>query len=138
MPENILCEVMKRINPAPLKKLLGPDKARLHALLASAEAVRSATELTGRKNPEAGLDILRETHGPNLALACRPKKRRCPKREKIALHERVIRQLLAGGCSLRDIAAYLQRAAKLKMTHTYLRQCCLEMGIDGFQRKNKG
>ena len=134
--ENVLCEVMKRINPAPYKKTMGPDKARLHALLVSAEEVRDALNVTGRKNPERDLGKLEATHRLNLALAARPKRRRSEKREKIALHEGIIRQLLVNGFSLRQVAEYLQREAKFKVTHTHLRQCCLEMGID-FTRKTE-
>ena len=133
-PENVLCEIMKRINPAPYKKIMGTEKARLYALLVSAEEVRAALKLTGRKNPEHDLGKLEATHRLNLALASRPKRRQSEKREKIALHEGVIRQLLAHGFSLRQVAEYLRREAKFKVTHTYLRQCCLEMGID-FPRK---
>ena len=106
-PENVLCEIMKRINPAPYKKAMGADKARLHALLVSAEEVRDALTTTGRKNPEHDLGRLEATHRLNLALAARPKRRRSEKREKIALHEGVIRQLLAHGFSLRQVAEYL-------------------------------
>lgn len=136
-PENLLCEVMKRINPAPYKKTMGADKARLYALLVSAEKVRDALKITGRKNPEHDLDKLEATHRLNLALAVRPKRRRSEKREKIALHEGVIRQLLDHGFSLRQVAEYLRREAKFKVTHTYLRQCCLDMGVN-FPRKTGG
>ena len=134
----VLCEVMKNINPSPYKKLFGPEEARLQALLASAEQVRNTLERTGRKNPERSLDTLVETHRLHLEMACRPKQRRSPKREKVALHEGIIRQLAAGGYSLRQVAAYLRRETGLKLTHSYLRQCCLEMGINEFQRKAKG
>jgi len=133
--ENILCEVMKRINPAPYKKTMGPDNARLHALLVAADTVRSALERTGRKNSERDLEHLEESHRLNVDLSCKPKQRRSPKREKLALHEGVIRQLLEKGYSLRQIAAYLHREARIKVTHTYLRQCCLDMGIGVFCRK---
>jgi hypothetical protein len=134
-PEDVLCEAMKRINPAPYKKLFGPEKARLHALLAAADEVRSVLGRMGRKNQDRDLARLDEAHQLNLNLACAPKRRRSPKREKIALHEGVIRQLAANGYSLRQVAAYLLREVKLKVSHTFLRQCCLEMGITVFERK---
>lgn len=133
--EKTLCEVMKSINPSPYKKIFGPEEARLHALLAAAEQVQNTLERTGRKNPERDLNLLEETHRLRLEMACRPKQRRSPKREKIALHEGIIRQLAAAGYSLRQIAAYLRREAGLKVTPSYLRQCCLDMEIDDFQRK---
>lgn len=136
-PENVLCEIMKGINPAPYKKTMGADKACLHALLVSAEEVRDALKITGRKNPEHDLNKLEATHRLNLALAARPQRRRSEKREKIALHEGVIRQLLDHGFSLRQVAEYLRREAKFKVTHTYLRQCCLDMGVN-FPRKTGG
>ncbi|MCC8194395.1 MAG: hypothetical protein LIP28_07095 [Deltaproteobacteria bacterium] len=58
--EKILCEIMKAINPAPYKKIMGPDLARLHALLVAADEVRSALKLTGRKNSEHDLNRLEE------------------------------------------------------------------------------
>ncbi len=100
--EQALCEVMKAINPAPYKKLMGPDRARLHALLAAADQVRSALERTGRKNPDQNLSRLEETHELHLAMVASPKMRRSPKREKIALHENVIRRLVERGLSLRQ------------------------------------
>ena len=121
--ENVLYEVMKSINPAPYKKTMGPDKARLHALLVAADNIRSALECTGRKNTERDLGRLEESHRLNLALSWKPKQRRSPKREKLALHEGVLRQLLEKGYSLRQVAAYLHREAKIRVTHTYLRQC---------------
>ncbi len=132
--EKALFEVMKGINPAPYKKLFGPEESRLHALLASAEQVRNTLERSGRKNPERNLDLLEDTHRLRLEMACRPKQRRSPKREKIALHEGIIRQLAAAGYSLRQVTAYLGREVGLKITYSYLRQCCLDLGIDGFSR----
>ena len=128
-PENILCEVMKGINPAPYKKLMGPDKARLHALLVAADTVRTTLERTGRKNPDRDLGALEETHALHLGLVRQQRRRRSPKREKIALHEGVIRQLFEHGLSLRQVCAYLKRHAALDVNHSYLRQCCREMGI---------
>ena len=129
-PENVLCEVMKTINPSPYKKLMGPDKARLHALLVAADGVRAALQRTGRKNPDRELDALEETHNLHLDMARQQKRRRSPKREKIALHEGVIRRLFEFGLSLRQICAYLKRHVGLDVNHSYLRQCCLEMGIE--------
>lgn len=127
--ESALYEVMKSINPAPYKKLMGPDKARLHALLVAADHIRSILERTGRKNPDRDLGAVEETHALHLDMACRPKPRRSPKREKIALHAGAIRQLFQHGLSLRQICAYLKRHAGLDVNHSYLRQCCLDMGI---------
>lgn len=128
-PESVLCEVMKSINPAPYKKIMGPDKARLHALLVSADRVQSALELTGRKNPDRNLARLEATHDLHLSMIAPPKTRRSPKREKIALHEGAIRQLFARGYSLREVCRYLKRHAGLAVNHSYLRQCCLDMGL---------
>ena len=136
--ENVLLAVMKNINPSPYKKLLGPEEARLHALLAAAEQARNTLERTGRKNQERDLSLLEDSHRLRLEMACRPKQRRSPKREKVALHEGIIRQLAASGYSLRQITAYLRREVGLKLTHSYLRRCCLDMGINDFQRKEKG
>jgi hypothetical protein len=127
--ESALCEVMKGINPAPYKKLLGPDKARLHALLVAAEHIRSTLERTGRKNPARDLGAVEETYVLHLDMACRPKPRRSQKREKIALHAGVISQLFARGLSLRQVCVYLKRHAGLDVNHSYLRQCCLDLGI---------
>ena len=127
--ESALCEVMKSINPAPYKKLMGPDKARLHALLVAADGVRAALERPGRKNPDRDLGALQETHALHLDMACRSKPRRSPKQEKISLHAGVISQLFARGLSLRQVCAYLKRYAGLDVNHSYLRQCCLDMGI---------
>ena len=127
--ESTLCEVMKSINPAPYKKLMGPDKARLHALLVAADRVRSTLERTVRKNPDRNLGPVEETHTLHLDMLCQPKRRRSPKREKIALHAGVIRQLFARGLSLRQVCAYLKRHAGLDVNHSYLRQCCLDMRI---------
>lgn len=137
--ESALCEVMKAINPAPYKKLMGPDKARLHALLAAADHVRSTLERTGRKNPDQDLSLLEEAHELHLAMVASPRTRRSPKREKIVLHEGVIRQLFARGLSLRRVCAYLKRHAGVDVNHAYLRQCCLEMGIvmPGAERRRK-
>ncbi len=44
--ENAICEVMKRINPSPYKKLMGPEKSRLHALLVAAD-IQRRTDLNG-------------------------------------------------------------------------------------------
>jgi hypothetical protein len=133
--ENTLCEVMKAINPAPYKKLMGPDKARLHALLVAADRVRSTLERTGRKNPDRDLARMDETHDLHLSMITPPKTRRSPKREKIALHEGIIRQLFAKGYSLRQSCVYLKRHAGLDVNHSYLRQCCLEMGIAMSEKK---
>lgn len=127
--ESVLHEVMKGINPASYKKLMGPDGARLHALLVAAEKVRSALERTVRKNPDRDVFRLEETHELHLAMIASPKTRRSPKREKIALHEGVIRKLFERGLSLRQVCAYLKQHARLDVNHAYLRQCCLEMGI---------
>lgn len=129
MPENVLCEVMKDINPSPFKKTMSRDMARLHALLVAADRVRSALERTDRKNPDRDLAALEESHNLHLALIARPKTRRSPKREKVALHEGVIRQLFVKGYSLRQVCLYLKRYASLDVNHSYLRQCCLELGI---------
>ena len=127
--EPVLCEAMKSINPSPYKKLMGPDKAKLHALLVAADQVRSTLERTGRKNPDRDLELVEETHALHLGMLCQPKRRRSPKREKIALHGGVIRQLFDRGLSLRQVCAYLKRHVGLDVNHSYLRQCCLEMGI---------
>lgn len=127
--EDILFEVMKSINPSPYKKLMGPDKARLYALLVAADKVRRTLERTGRKNPHRDLGALDETHALHLDMLLRQKRRRSPKREKIALHEGVIRRLFEHGLSLRQVCAYLKRHAGLDVNHSYLRQCCRELGI---------
>ena len=127
--ESALYEVMKSINPAPYKKLMGPDKARLHALLAAADSVRATLERTSRKNPDHELGALEETHSLHLDMVRQQKRRRSPKREKIALHEGVIRRLFELGLSLRQVCAYLKRHAGFDVNHSYLRQCCLDMGI---------
>lgn len=127
--EQVLCEVMKSLNPAPHKKLMGPDKARLHALLVAAEGVRSRLERTTRKNDDADLGMLDAAHELHLEFITQPKARRSPKREKVALHEWIIRQLFARGLSLRQVCTYLKRHAGLNVSHGYLRHCCLEMGI---------
>lgn len=128
--EITLCEVMKSINPAPYKKLMGPDKARLHALLVAADHVRSTLERTGRKNPDRDLNRLEDAHELHLSMLAPPGTRRSPKREKIVLHEGIIRQLFAKGYSLRQVCRYLKRYAGLEVNHSYLRQCCLEMGME--------
>lgn len=133
--ESVLCEVMKSINPAPYKKFMGPNKARLHALLVSADRVRSALELTGRKNPDRNLARLEETHDLHLSMIAPPKTRHSPKREKIALHAGIIRQLFARGYSLREACRYLKRHAGLTVNHSYLRQCCLDMGLETSGKK---
>ena len=127
--ESALHEVMKNINPSPYKKLMGPDGARLHALLAAADKVRSVLERTGRKNPDRDLSRLEETHELHLAMITSPKTRRSPKREKITLHGGVILELFERGFSLRQACAYLKRHLGLDVNHAYLRQCCLEMGV---------
>ncbi|CAK7049973.1 MAG: hypothetical protein DELT_00999 [Desulfovibrio sp.] len=139
--ESVLCEAMKSINPSPYKKLMGPDKARLHALLVAADQVRSTLERTGRKNPDRALELVEETHALHLDMLCRSKRRRSPKREKIALHAGVVSQLFARGLSLRQVCAYLKRHAGLDVNHSYLRQCCLDMEIpistrEGAHEKN--
>lgn len=128
--EQVLCEIMKNLNPAPHKKLMGPDKARLHALLLAAESVRARLERTTRKNHDADLGMLDAAHELHLELITQPKARRSPKREKLALHEWIIRQLFARDLSLRQVCAYLKRHAGLNVSHGYLRQCCREMGIE--------
>lgn len=128
--EAALCEVMKAINPVHYKKLLGPDKARLHALLVAADRVRSRLERTGRKNSDRDLSGLEEANELHVSMVVALKKRRSPKREKIALHEGVIRQLFARGLSLRQVCAYLKRHAGFDVNHAYLRQCCRDMGIE--------
>ena len=80
---------------------MGPDKARLHALLVSADAVRATLQRTGRKNSDRELGALEETHALHLDMVRQQKRRRSPKREKIALHEGVIRRLFELGLSLR-------------------------------------
>jgi hypothetical protein len=70
-----------------------------------------------------------ETHDLHMSMITPPKTRRSPKREKIALHEGILRQLFAKGYSLRQSRVYLKRHAGLDVNHSYLRQCCLEMGI---------
>lgn len=127
--DDALCEVMKHINPAPYKKLFGPEKARLHALLAAAERVRATLTLTGRKNHERDLDKLDEIHALRLEMIRCPERRRSPKREKLALHEGAIRRLFAEGFSLRQACEYLRRHAGLKVSPAYLRECCLDMGV---------
>ena len=127
--ESALCEVMKSINPAPYKKLMGSDKARLYALLVAAGHVRSTLGRTGRKNPDRDLEAVEETHALHLDMLCHPKRRRSRKREKIALHAGVISQLFARELSLRQVCAYLKRHAGLDVNHSYLRQCCRELGI---------
>ncbi len=127
--ENALCEVMKRINPAPYKKLMGPEKSRLHALLVAADTVRSTLDRTGRKNPDRDLARMEEAHDLHMSMITAPKTRRSPKREKVALCEGTIRQLFAKGYSLRQACAYLKRHAGLDVNHSYLRECCLDMGI---------
>ena len=128
--ESALHEVMKNINPSPYKKLMGPDGARLHALLVAADTVRATLERPGRKNFDRDLAVLDETHNLHLDMVCQPKRRRSPKREKIALHEGVIRQLFACGLSFRLVCAYLKRHAGLDVNHSYLRQCCRELGVE--------
>mgnify|MGYP003623575595 CR=1 FL=1 len=128
--ESSLHEVMKNINPSPYKKLMGPDGARLHALLKAAEQVRSSRELPGRRNPDRNLARLEETHDLHLSMLDPPKTRRSSKREKVALHEGIIRQLFARGYSLREVCRYLKHHAGLAVNHSYLRQCCLEMGLE--------
>ena len=139
--ESALCEAMKSINPSPYKKLMGPDKARLHSLLVAADQVRSTLERTGRKNSDHDLELVEETHALHLDMLCRSKRRRSPKREKVALHAGVISQLFARGLSLRQVCAYLKRHAGLDVNHSYLRQCCHDMGIamptrEGAHEKN--
>lgn len=136
-PEAVLCEIMKAINPAPYKKLMGPDKARLHALLVAADTMRSALDRTGRKNPERDLAALYETHELHLELIARPKVRRSPKRKKVALHADEIQRLLTRVLSLRQICVYLKRHVGLSVNHSYLRQCCHEMGIDTSRGRNR-
>lgn len=136
--EEALCEVMKHINPAPYKKLFGPEKARLYALLAAAEGVRAALALTGRKNHERDLNRLDEAHELRLAIIRRPERRRSPKREKLALHEGVIRRLFAEGFSLRQACEYLRRHAGLKVSPAYLRECCLELGVLSAKKNEAG
>ena len=128
-PEETLCEVMQRINPSPYKKLFGLELSRLQALLAAAEQVKEALELTGRKNPERDLEKLEGVHELRMAMLARSKSRPSPKREKVALHEGVIRQLLERDYSLRQICLYLKKYAGLSVNHAYLRRCCLDMEI---------
>ena len=128
--EATLLEVVKNINPSPYKKLMGTDGARLHALLIAADAVRATLERPGRKNFDRDLSVLDETHNLHLDMLCQPKRRRSPKREKVVLHAGIIRQLFARGLSLRQVCAYLKRHAGLDVNHSYLRQCCREMGIE--------
>jgi len=129
-PNHLKLEVMKRINPAPYKKLnLPAEVARLQALVAAIDAVRSNFCLTNRKNYNRDLEPLAEAHELRVAFIQTKKQRKSVKKEQVALHAETIQQLLAEGLSWRAISSYLQRFLLFKINHVYLRHCCINLNI---------
>jgi len=129
-PDNDVCAVMERINPTPYRKFLPPEEARLQALLAAADTVRSAGLLTDRKNSAHDLDKLDAAHDLRVAMLMKKSRKKSPTLEKVVLRAGLIKKLRAQRLSWRKAAEYLTRYADLKINHGYLRQCYLKLGLN--------
>lgn len=127
--EKLQLAVMNRINPAPYKSFLTKDEARMQALLQAADIVRSAQVLTGRKSPEQDLAAHDAAHMLRVEIVRSMRGRKSPKKEKVWMHTELIQKLFADGLSLRQVCVYLRQYAGLNINHSYLRKCCIELGL---------